>query len=40
MCASYEVDVYMCFELDHAIFTGVYAMYFCDQRGDYHKHVN
>ena len=28
MCASYEVDVYMCFVLHHAIVTGVYAMYF------------
>ena len=28
MCASYKVDVYMCFELCHAIFTGVLAMYF------------
>ncbi len=39
MCASYEVDVFMCFDLCHAIFTGVYAMYFCDQCGDYHKHA-
>ena len=34
MCASYEADVYMCFEQCHAIFTVVYAMYFCDQCGD------
>ena len=30
MCASYEHDLYMCFELHHAIFTEVLAMYFCD----------
>ena len=30
LCASYEVDVYMCFELQHAIFTGVQSMYFCE----------
>ena len=34
MCASYELEPYMCFGLCHAIFTGVYAMYFCDQCGD------
>ena len=28
MCASYEVDVYMCFELCHVIFTEVFTMYF------------
>ena len=28
MCASYELEPYMCFGLCHAIFTGVYAMYF------------
>ena len=28
MCASYELELYMCFEVCHAIFTGVYAMYF------------
>ena len=28
VCASYEVDVYMCFKLHHAIFTGVPSMYF------------
>ena len=34
MCAFYEVDVYMCFGLCHAIFTEVLIMYFCDQCGD------
>ena len=34
VCASYELDVYMCFVECHAIFTGVYAMYFCDLCGD------
>ena len=28
MCASYELELYMCFGLCHAIFIGVYAMYF------------
>ena len=28
MCASYEYELYMCFDLCHAIFTEVYAMYF------------
>ena len=28
MCASYELEPYMSFEVCHAIFTGVYAMYF------------
>ena len=30
MCASYEVDVYMCFDLWYAIFPGVLSMYFCE----------
>ena len=30
MCASDEHESYMCFDLCHAVFTGVYAMYFCD----------
>ena len=34
VCASYELDVYMNFELHHAIFTEVLAMYFCDLCGD------
>ena len=34
MCASDELEPYMCFEVCHAIFTGVYAMYFCDLCGD------
>ena len=34
MSASYEVDVYMCFELCHVFFTEVLTMYFCDQWGD------
>ena len=29
-CASFEHELYMCFDLCHAIFTEVYAMYFCD----------
>ena len=29
VCASYELDVYMCFELHHAIFTVVQFIYFC-----------
>ena len=33
MCASYEYELYMCFDLCHAIFTEVYAMYFCDLCG-------
>ena len=28
VCASYEFDVYMNFELHHAILTGVQSMYF------------
>ena len=28
VCASYELDVYMSFEIHHAIFTGVQSMYF------------
>ena len=28
MCACYDPELYMCFEVCHAIFTGVYAMYF------------
>ena len=30
VCASYELDVYMRFELHHAIFTVVQSMYFCE----------
>ena len=30
VCASYELDVYMSFELLHAIFTVVPSMYFCE----------
>ena len=30
MCASYEVDVYMCFDLCYAIFPEVSSMYFCE----------
>ena len=30
MCASYGHELYMCFDVCHAIFTQVYAMYFCD----------
>ena len=28
MCPSYEHELYMCFELNHAIFTEVQSMYF------------
>ena len=34
ICASYEYELYMCFDVCHAIFTEVYAMYFCDLCGD------
>ena len=30
VCASYELDVSMIFELHHAIFTVVQSMYFCE----------
>ena len=30
VCASYEHELYMCFELNHAVFTGVPSMYFCE----------
>ena len=30
VCASYEHEVYMCFELHHAIFTVVPSLYFCE----------
>ena len=30
MCASYEHEIYMCFELNRAIFTEVQSMYFCE----------
>ena len=34
ICAAYGHELYMCFDLCHAIFTEVYAMYFCDLCGD------
>ena len=34
MCASYGHELYMCFDLCHAIFTEVYAIYFYDLCGD------
>ena len=34
VCASYELDVYMIFELHRAIFTGMLVLYFCDLCGD------
>ena len=34
LCASYGHELYMCFEVCHAIFPRVYAMYFCDLCGD------
>ena len=30
VCASYELDVYMSYELNHEIFTVVQSMYFCE----------
>ena len=30
VCASYEHELYMCFVLHNAIFTGVPSMYFCE----------
>ena len=39
VCASYEHDVYMFYELHHAIFTEVQGLYFCDLCGDYNKHA-
>ena len=34
MCASFGHELYMCFDLCHAIFAEVLAMYFCDLCGD------
>ena len=34
ICASYGHELYMCFVVCHAIFPGVYAMYFSDLCGD------
>ena len=34
ICASYGHELYMCFVVCHAIFPGVYTMYFCDLFGD------
>ena len=34
MCASYEHEIYMCFDLCHAVFTEVLDMYFFDLCGD------
>ena len=34
ICASYGHELYMCFEVCHAVFLVVYAMYFCDLCGD------
>ena len=34
ICTSYGHELYMCFVVCHAIFTEVYATYFCDLRGD------
>ena len=34
MCASYELDVYMSFELHHVIFIVVQSMYFCVPFGE------
>ena len=39
ICASYGHELYMCFVVCHAIFTEVYAMYFCDLYGDQNKHA-
>ena len=32
--ASYELDLYMSFGLNHSIFTEVLVLYFCDLFGD------
>ena len=29
MCASYEHELYICYELNHVIFTEVQSLYFC-----------
>ena len=34
ICASYGHELHMCFVVSHAIFTEVYAMYFCDLCSD------
>ena len=34
ICASYEYELYMCFDVCHYMFTEVYAIYFCDLCGD------
>ena len=34
VCASYEHELYMCFELHHAVFTGVQSMYFVESRSE------
>ena len=34
VCASYEHELYRCFELRHAIYTVVLVLYFCDLCGD------
>ena len=34
MCASYGHELHMCFDVSHAIFTDIYAMYFCGLYGD------
>ena len=33
-CASFEHELYMCYDVCHAIFTEVYAMSFSDLCGD------
>ena len=35
VCASYELDVYMSFEVHHVIFTVVSSMYFCESCSEY-----
>ena len=39
VCASYDHDVYMFYELRHAIFTEVQVLYFCELCGDYNEHA-
>ena len=34
VCATYEHELYICFELCYVFFTEVLTMYFCDQCGD------
>ena len=39
MCACYDPELYMYFDVCHVTSVGVYAMYFCDLFGEKHKHA-